>query len=312
MGLKLEANWIASATEALGILAPVARHMLRQLQAAVRQVWAAAHRRVLQMLVTFGCSEGPGSKSLAADAPASASSGSHAPQGLVLWKAGADLSPLLDECWHCVLGFLDAQELSSCGLWGPKFAQLSSSDELWRKLCRQRWDGKQRVPVDELFWNGAYDHLRLSVPECQSLLARRGVSCEGLLERTELMLALSSSRAVGDPTRTQLLPCCGGKWKTSYVHAEVDSRRQIITLDEVAYFRWNLVYNGRPSSMGHRHFQRNGVFISPHFGQTEWRLDSQNRFAMEGVSPLKVERDVENWGWIFGRGTGIEYYSVEA
>ena len=64
----------------------------------------------------------------------------------------------------------------------------------------------------------------------------------------------------------------------------------------MAHFRWRLVYHGRPSSMGlrrglgklvistelygvliepqmiGRHFQKNGVFVSPHFGETRWQL----------------------------------------
>merc|ERR1712166_451188 len=91
-----------------------------------------------------------------------------------------------------------------------------------------------------------------------------------------------------------------GKWKTSYACAEVDSKRQEIGHAEVACFRWHLIYNGRPSSMGLRHFQKNGVFVSPHFGETTWRLDDSGRqFAMEGVAPLRIERNTDNWGWIF-------------
>ena len=44
---------------------------------------------------------------------------------------------------------------------------------------------------------------------------------------------------------------------------------------QVAHFRWQLVYHGRPSSMGLRHFQKNGVFVSPHFGETRWHLGSE-------------------------------------
>eukprot|EP00933_Yihiella_yeosuensis_P019934 TRINITY_DN16075_c0_g1_i1.p1 TRINITY_DN16075_c0_g1~~TRINITY_DN16075_c0_g1_i1.p1 ORF type:complete len:140 (-),score=17.48 TRINITY_DN16075_c0_g1_i1:372-791(-) len=103
-----------------------------------------------------------------------------------------------------------------------------------------------------------------------------------------------------------------GRWKTSYAYAELDSRRHWITEEEVAHFRWHLIYNGMPSSLGLRHFKRDGIFDSPHFGQTTWYLEGGGRsFVMQNVAQLQVQRNPENWGWIIGAGTGTEYHSKE-
>jgi len=80
----------------------------------------------------------------------------------------------------------------------------------------------------------------------------------------------------------------------------------------VAHFRWRLVYHGRPSSMGLRHFQKNGIFVSPHFGETRWSLLHGGRFfEMQGIDPLQVSRNSDNWGWVIGAETSTEYHSAE-
>lgn len=161
---------------------------------------------------------------------------------------------------------------------------------------------------DELFRNGDYRGISLSVRECKSLLARRGVSLDaGCREKEELVAAVNdSSPPIFDGQPPPIL----GKWKTSYACAELDRHREMITEYEVSYFRWQLIYNGRPSTLGLRHFQRDGIFVSPHFGQTSWYLD-QGNFIMQGVAPLQVRRNPDNWGWFIGHGTNTEYHSIE-
>jgi len=214
---------------------------------------------------------------------------------------------LLDECWVRVMSFLSAGELCRCAGLGSKCRALANNDELWRHLCRVRWADKQYMP-DELFRNGDYRLVSLTVPECKSLLARRGIDFSNIFEKSELLAQLHSSNPAVFHRQPLPIP---GKWKTSYAFAEADSHRGKITLDEIAHFRWHLIYNGRPSRMGLRHFQRNGVFVSPHLGQTSWRLDEQGNFVMHGVQPLAVQRNRADWGWAIGVGTNTEYHSRE-
>lgn len=220
---------------------------------------------------------------------------------------GASLPNLLDECWICVMSFLSPKELCSCAYWSARHRALANSDDLWARLCRRLWADKQHMP-NELFRNGDYSLLNLSVQECKSLLKRRGVAIAGVTEKSELLAKLQESTPRVIEGQPLPIP---GKWKTSYAFAEVDSRRQAITAEEVSHFRWQLIYHGRPSSMGLRHFQRNGVYVSPHFGETTWHLDGRGYFVMQGVEPLQVRRDATNWGWLIGAGSGTEYLSVE-
>lgn len=220
-----------------------------------------------------------------------------------------EVVPLLDESWLCVLSFFGPKDLCRCARLDQKFRSLSNDDGLWRHLCRIRWKNKQWMP-DDLFRNGDYSRHQLSVAECKSLLKRRGISFVLAREKPELVLAVRSSTPQV-LSNGQSLPI-PGKWKCSYAYAELDSTRVNITEDEVGYFRWQLIYHGQPSNMGLRHFQRNGTFVSPHFGATTWSLHSNGRyFVMQGVQPLEVERNPETWGWIIGAGSGTEYRSVE-
>jgi len=216
---------------------------------------------------------------------------------------------LLEESWHHVLSFLSASDLCTCASWSKSFYSSANNDRLWKQHCDRRWVGKVRMQQDALFWNGDYRHLRLSVPECRSLQRRRGESELGKPLPPRYGLIAGPGYRCGQ--RNTLLPMAG-KWKTCFAHAEIDSKRESISEDEVAHFRWQLIYHGRASTMGMRHFQRDGVFVSPHFGETTWRLTHEGRqFVMQGVTALEVERNADTWGWVMGRGTGTEYHSVE-
>jgi len=229
---------------------------------------------------------------------------------MALTEAMEQLPPiqrLLDECWLYILRYSDAQHLCACGGVNVRLATLSNSDDLWRALCNSRWVGKLRMP-DDLFIHGDYQKATLSASECKSLFARRGVQFRHICEKPELVAAVHASTLRS--SNPKLRPLCW-KWKTSYIYAELDSQRGKISAEEVSYYRWHLTYNGMPSSLGLRHFQRNGTFVSPHLGETTWFLNEDGSFVMRGIAPLTVERNSNDWGWIIGRGTATEYRSIE-
>ena len=82
-----------------------------------------------------------------------------------------------------------------------------------------------------------------------------------------------------------------------------------MTREELIYFKWNLVYDGYSSRMGLRQFNSNGTYWSPYIGVCEWLLHGQH-LLFAGMS-LVIERDVDSWGWVIGRGQRTVYYSVE-
>ncbi len=91
--------------------------------------------------------------------------------------------------------------------------------------------------------------------------------------------------------------------------AEIDSRRTVMAREELVHFRWNLLYEGKPSQLGLRKFNENGSYWSPYMGVCEWILHGR-QLLFAGMA-LTVERDPRNWGWIIGKGQRTVYYSVD-
>jgi len=101
-----------------------------------------------------------------------------------------------------------------------------------------------------------------------------------------------------------------GNWKAKFAFAELDSRRELISKEEVAYFRWQLVYDGVPSRLGLRHFKPGGVYESPYLGQSKWHLEGR-AFVLNLDLKLTVERCQKDWSWIIGRHERTEYRSID-
>eukprot|EP00732_Lithocolla_globosa_P005913 Lithocolla_globosa_v1_NODE_6462_length_1084_cov_3.353741.p1 type:complete len:231 gc:universal NODE_6462_length_1084_cov_3.353741:772-80(-) len=219
----------------------------------------------------------------------------------ILWE------DLPREAWLVVLSFLPAKDLCSVASLGKRFRQLSDNDSLWKRQCASKWNDKQHMPQpmkdDELFWRSPYLQ-KLTTKQCKQILSRRGYDFQHIVEKSELEQLVNSTCPMQNVCST-----FKSVWKASYAYALVDSRRQMITLEEVPYFRWNLFYNGVPSKNGLRHFQKGGDFFSPYFGKTYWDLVDQY-FVLAGGNML-VERNPVNWGWFIGRGTATEYHSVD-
>ncbi|CAE7454009.1 unnamed protein product, partial [Symbiodinium pilosum] len=162
----------------------------------------------------------------------------------------SDGPPILEEAWLKVLSYFSPADLCHLSPVHAKLHALASDEDTWKSQCTLRWRGKQWMKAGELFRNGDYTGLKLSVAECKSLLRRRGVNgLPHITEKAELLHALheTNPHVAGARRKAATIPC---KWKRSYAYAELDSKRSHITHDEVAHFRWRLVYHGRPSSMG--------------------------------------------------------------
>ena len=201
---------------------------------------------------------------------------------------------LPNEIWIRSFSYLDSHDSTVVGYVSRLFLSLSSSDSLWEAHCRRRWRGKQNV---ERF-------------ACKN--SREGSRCamhsDGRVEYC--MQLLRQFRP------THLPPMNMGSlmhepisWKESYIMAEIDSQRIIMTREELVYFRWKLIYDGTPSQLGLRKFNDNGTYWSPYMGICEWFLHLQ-QLSFAGMT-LLVERNPSNWGWVIGRGQRTEYNSVD-
>ena len=117
-------------------------------------------------------------------------------------------------------------------------------------------------------------------------------------------------------------------WKESYIMAEIDSRRTVMSSEEFIQFRWQLIYEYSPSRMGMgrrqfngmglRQFNEDGTYSSSFMGMSEWVLQGNvlRLFLRVGSvrliagMELLVEKDAITWGWIIGKGQATTYYSV--
>eukprot|EP00656_Telonema_subtile_P022072 TRINITY_DN23129_c0_g1_i1.p1 TRINITY_DN23129_c0_g1~~TRINITY_DN23129_c0_g1_i1.p1 ORF type:complete len:204 (+),score=30.08 TRINITY_DN23129_c0_g1_i1:180-791(+) len=180
--------------------------------------------------------------------------------------------------------------------------KLSNRDSLWQAACLHRWAGKQRMGTG-LFHHANYRELQLTSAECDGILAGHGVGKE--LDELHEKRAAVTELTCG----LEALPILG-KWKTSYAHAEVDSKRNQITMLEMDYFRWALLYHGQPSRHGLRHFRIDGQFESPYLGSSSWSLDEDGWFVLDSNLKLPISR-TDDWGWMLGEGCQTEYSSVD-
>ena len=213
---------------------------------------------------------------------------------------------LPNELWIRAFSYLDQRDLFVLGNVSRSFLIASSADSLWEAQCRRRWRGKQNVSRFAKRRGGGAGGEDENENENENDGSGNGrlEYCSAVLRQFRL-----------DPTRVPPLNVAGSlmhdpkSWKESYVMAEIDSRRVGMTRDELVIFKWQLIYDGTPSTMGLRKFNENGTYWSPYMGICEWLLHDQ-RLMFAGLS-LLVERDANTWGWVIGRGQRTTYYSVE-
>lgn len=83
-------------------------------------------------------------------------------------------------------------------------------------------------------------HQDLSMKEIKSIIARREVYCKGLLEKSEFVDLLLKS------TPKPHYGKWSSKWKSSFIVAEKDSKRTIITKNELCSIHWDFRFNQWP------------------------------------------------------------------
>lgn len=167
------------------------------------------------------------------------------------------------EIWIKSLAYLDAKDLLAVGLVDRSFLKLSSDDSIWYELCNRRWRGKFNVARFFLVreYNEVDSNHNINRDESISIPFTTAMTyCSALIEQFDgigTVPALNMGSLMHQPSW----------WKESYWMAELDSRRRIISREELVNFRFQLIYNGVPSRMGLRHFNRDGYYDSPYMGR---------------------------------------------
>jgi len=173
--------------------------------------------------------------------------------------------------WELVFSFLTPTDLCQTALANREFHAWSIEDRLWKPHCFELWIGKQA---------GLFKESILSSP--------------------------SSSPSSVAPSAA---PSAAHSWKQKFAWTVFDSRRQVISREELIHYDWKLMYNGQESKLGLRKFSPDGIYRSPYAGPCEWALQNCHLHVMQMALP--IQRDFQSWGWIIGQGHVSVYFSVD-
>ena len=141
------------------------------------------------------------------------------------------------DIWMHVLGYCGPSDLTVVSRLCRSLHAQATHNVLWEQLCQWRWAQKQPSParrVGQLFPRGCYCHCtaQLTVAETKRLLHQRRAWPPAMqpapIEKHELCALLLTTCPVGQHL------CIRSKWMASFAHAELDGRRQRITVPEVA------------------------------------------------------------------------------
>ncbi|KAJ3158840.1 hypothetical protein HDU86_002528 [Geranomyces michiganensis] len=142
-----------------------------------------------------------------------------------------------------VLACLDADFLSRCAGVCRRWNTLANDDVLWKALCEQRFASLRHTTVDlhpRVDYSDPLLVSTLSIKEIKSVLARRyvrGIPTRGAIEKHDLIALLASTRPIHSPRGRWT-----GKWKSTYIVAELDLARTAMTYQEVSTMDWHFEF----------------------------------------------------------------------
>ncbi|KAJ3131340.1 hypothetical protein HK101_004730 [Irineochytrium annulatum] len=147
----------------------------------------------------------------------------------------------------CLSFLRGAKTLSRCSMVSRAWYPLATDDAIWRPLCLIRWSTKKHTPPPgSLHPRVDYTHLLplLTVREMRDILTQRHIDTRHVVEKSELrsMVASTTPRERGrrGERRVQLDDVrWGGKWKASFITAEVDATRRVISKSELCGLEWD-------------------------------------------------------------------------
>lgn len=177
----------------------------------------------------------------------------------------------------------------------------AGSDRLWKKLCEKRWKGKRGMPL-EVSYRADYTELHqlLTMKEIKikNILTKRGIYFKGLLERSEFVQLLLKT------TPTPYYGKWSPKWKAAYVIGEMDSKRTIITKDELCSSKWEFRFKQWPDDHpggASAQFNPDYTYESNLFeNRMKWRFYA-GQIQVESYPPLTCTR-TKNWEWEIENG----------
>lgn len=208
-----------------------------------------------------------------------------------------------------IFEFLAPKDLCCCAQVCCIFNTQASKSQLWVKHCELEWMGKfslhslfrmhdkKKLLVAQLSLKADYSQCVKSLlnKELIDILRRRKTSINGLLERSDYVMALLKNT----PVHTLPLRICD-KWKASYAAEYKDAQRNMITFEELITYKWCIEFTAGRSPYGQE--KVTGTFGKDFWWRTnfdtfEWCFYPPQAVRIGDFPPLTVKRTAK-WSWV--------------
>ncbi|KAJ3029358.1 UNVERIFIED_CONTAM: hypothetical protein HDU68_012424 [Siphonaria sp. JEL0065] len=211
-----------------------------------------------------------------------------------------------------IVGYLRGPKtLCRCTAVSRTWNSLANDEIVWRDLCFLRWSRQKHI-TNQLHPRVDYSSLiaTLTVKEIKAILTSRKVDFTGLFDKSELVAKLTSSLPKNSPNQEGIQ--WKSKWKASFIIGELDSKRTILTKDELCGFDWNFRMKHWPedvenitSKFNHDYSYESDMFSGEH--TMKWRFYA-NDVQVESYPELKISRN-KDWSFTMQNTHAIFYSS---
>ncbi|KAJ3116178.1 hypothetical protein HK100_001136 [Physocladia obscura] len=209
-----------------------------------------------------------------------------------------------------ILGYLRGPKtLSRCTLLSRTWNSLANDEVIWRNMCGLRWSRMKHIKHD-LHPRVDYTSLAgsLTVKEIKGVLAVRKVDITGLFDKSDLISKLVSTLPKHSPPQQGII--WRSKWKASFIVAELDAKRVILTKEELCGVNWLIRFKQWPPEQESMYAKFNpdytyeSAMIAPGHSM-KWRFYA-NDVQVESYPELVVSRN-KDWSFSMQNGHAILY-----
>jgi len=183
--------------------------------------------------------------------------------------------------------------------------EMCEQDDVWLKRINAHWENKLNVTPGSIFPAANFSDAALatlSVKELKQVCAFMHISASRFLDKTEFRNAIAAVRKTRSFKRAFGMPR-QLKFKASYVCAELDSRRTVITEDELCSIEWAFFFKHNPHSFKSiAKFHADGHFTMkpwpmPDPESLSWRRNSETGVVQIHHFPGHRPGRMSNWGF---------------
>ncbi|KAJ3252197.1 hypothetical protein HDU77_005275 [Chytriomyces hyalinus] len=196
--------------------------------------------------------------------------------------------------------------LARCALVNKAWYSAANDELIWKTLCHLRWSSKKNIEP-QLHPRVDYTSLvpTLSVREIKEILKARKVDIRGLFDKSDLVKALLSSLPIHSPPQQGIR--WSSHWKASFIIAELDAKRTILTKDELCNIEWEFRMKHWPEDVkSHAKFNTDYSYKSAMFQgehSMKWRFYA-NDVQVEQYPALSISRE-KDWGVVMQNDMAI-------